>query len=43
MTDKRLYHLAIINIEHSTAKALNTDEIINKFDDSHNNRKIALH
>jgi hypothetical protein len=43
MTVERLDHLAIIHIEHSTAKALNTDEIINKFDDSHKNRKIALH
>jgi hypothetical protein len=43
MTNERLNHLAIINIERSTAKTLSADEIIKKFDEMHRNRRIILH
>jgi hypothetical protein len=43
MTNERLNHLAIINIERSTAKTLSADEIIKKCDEMHRNRRIILH
>ena len=43
MSDERLVHLAIINIERETAKSLDTSKIVDEFDAAHKNRRIILH
>lgn len=43
MTDERLTHLAIINIERSVAKSLDLERVIDEFDSMHNNRRLILH
>ena len=43
MTNERLTHLALINIEKATAKSINIEEVVDEFDAAHNNRKILLH
>jgi hypothetical protein len=43
MTDERLGHLAIINIERAAVKRLETTKIVDEFDACHENRRIILH
>lgn len=44
MTDERLSHLAIINIERVLAKTIDLSEVVSEFDAHHNsNRRIVLH
>jgi hypothetical protein len=43
MTDERLGHLAIINIECAAVKRLETTKIVDEFDACHENRRIILH
>lgn len=43
MTDERLNHLAVINIEAEIAKQLKTEDVVTEFDSVHNNRRILLH
>lgn len=43
MSDERLTHSALINIERSIAKSLSLETVIDEFDAMHNNRRIMLH
>lgn len=42
MLQINLFNISIISIEKSDAKLLNIDSIIDRFADSHNNRRIIL-
>ena len=43
MTNERLIHLAVTNVESAVAKSLNIEDIVKEFDAAHNNRRILLH